>query len=232
MAAGLPVSSWSGLGMATSLPDLALIVLGMLLGGACLAVGMFLLRRRRAQKRLKIEGSPPASAEAGVDASPLLLPKNVRLEKGAHGLRISYKRFRWQALLGLPILAVLAWFLLWAYQAGDLLLTALYSTLSLYVVYTLLVAMVARVTIQVTQGELCIRRRPLPWPGRRRLECGEIKRLYTHRAVIPGRRGDTTVYMLRAVLQDGREVRLVSELPYEATRYMQTQIEAWLGLKV
>jgi len=165
---------------------------------------------------------------AGADIAP---PRNIRLEKDAHTLRISYRRFRWQALLALPLLALLAWFLLWARQAGDLLLTVVYALLSLYVVYTLLVALVDRLTIQVTQDELCIRRRPLPWPGRRSLECCEIKRIYTHRLVIPGRRGDKTVTMLRAELQDGREVRLLSELPYDAARYIETQIQAWLGIE-
>ena len=165
---------------------------------------------------------------AGADIAP---PRNIRLEKDAHTLRISYRRFRWQALLALPLLALLTWFLLWAIQAGDLLLAAVYSLLSLYVVYTLLVALVDRLTIQVTQEELCIRRRPLPWPGRRSLECCEIVQLYTHQAVVPGRRGGKTVTMLRAVLKDGREVRLLSELPYDAARYIETQIQAWLGIE-
>lgn len=231
MATGHPESYWRALGIAVDPYHLTLIALGMLLGGACLGLGMFLWRKWQAQKQLKLELSNAQGEIAATDAAPPFPPVDIHIEQGADGLRISYKRFRWQGLLGLPLLGVLIWFLLWAIQTSSLGLAGLYAALSLYVIYALLVALVNRVTIQVTRGELCISHRPLPWPGRRRLECGEIVQLYTHRTVVPGRRGDRTVSMLRAILKDGRQVRLLSELSFEATRYLEAQIEAWLGIE-
>ncbi len=79
--------------------------------------------------------------------------------------------------------------------------------------------------------ELTITHGPLPWPGRRSIDAGDIDQLYVARRIRYSRNGPREWYDLRAVTRDGRRQKLISGLPEpEQALYLEQVIEQRLGL--
>jgi hypothetical protein len=86
--------------------------------------------------------------------------------------------------------------------------------------------------IQLTPSQLSIRHRPLPWPGGRSLPVSGLEQLYCKKMAGEPHDELPASYSLLAILNDGHEIELLSgiESP-EAVRYLEQEIEAWLGIK-
>ena len=76
--------------------------------------------------------------------------------------------------------------------------------------YYTLCGFLNRTTLLVTQYEVIVRHRPLPWLGNRRLVAAEITQLYCGRAQSRSNNaGPSWTYTLMACLNEGRQVKLV-----------------------
>jgi hypothetical protein len=86
--------------------------------------------------------------------------------------------------------------------------------------------------IQLTPSQLSIRHRPLPWPGNRSLPVSGLEQLYCKRITADQEDEMSASYSLLAILNHGQEIELLNgiESP-ETVRYLEQEIETWLGIK-
>ena len=100
--------------------------------------------------------------------------------------------------------------------------------------YYTLCGFLNRTTLLVTQYEVIVRHRPLPWVGNRRLVAAEITQLYCRQAMqawADKTGGRAIAYELMACLGEGRQVRLLGGFRNVGEpRYLERAVEERLNL--
>lgn len=100
-----------------------------------------------------------------------------------------------------------------------------------YMTYRTLATFFNTTTITVTDDELTIRHRPVPWPGNKRVPAAELAQLFTEEQISEGKNGVYRSHHLSAVMKDGRKQRLLTNLPEpEQGLFLEQQIEERLGI--
>jgi len=189
----------------------------------------------------------PGEGEAHERPDRLPLPDHLRAERDVDGLRFGYRYTSWKrglfglvaglAFLGMGAFMGIGWLLVGGSDGegvkgqGFPAVEATLIVCGVFITYLALVSLVDRVTIQVTRYELRVRFVPLPHFFNRRLYTNEIQQLYVTETETRTRWGWVTFFALRAVLRNGRSVGVVPDLPYDVLRYLEIQIESYLGLK-
>jgi hypothetical protein len=109
-----------------------------------------------------------------------------------------------------------------------LVLPLAHVAIGLVLPYMALVFFLNSVLIEVGEGMLTVRHRPLPFPGNRTLSVVDIRQLFCVER--KGRKGGMT-YDVMAQLGSGRETRVVSGFWTDReARFIEQRIESRLGL--
>lgn len=202
----------------------------------------------------------PGQGEAHERPDLLPSPDNLHMVKDPSGLHISYRRASWKGsiwLLGGVMMLGTGWlfldpgeslletiliFIFLVFGSGNadyesfrdpsssIIIGGILAFFGAVLTYNGLAILINRLTIRVTYSELRVRHVPLPYPGNWRLPSKALKQLYITKREVITRRGTRTYGVLEAVLGDNRLVTLVGELPYNILRYLEVQIESWLGI--
>jgi len=164
------------------------------------------------------------------------LPHRFNVEHNGGGLSISWHLPRWVAAPVALFAGTWSAFLIAFYRgllAGDaptpvLVAPAVHVVVGVGLVYFLVVALVNRTTVRVGQGEITVRRGPLPWPGNRTLQAADLAQLFCVER--SGSKGGST-YAVMARLRSGREVTLVSGLREDRqARFLEQELEKHLRI--
>lgn len=156
-------------------------------------------------------------------------PQPLQMDREITRLRFHYRH---------PAKAGLLWSLIGAVLIGlgwikeDPIAFWILTPVGLLMLYVGLVTLINRWIIQVTYDELRVRYAPIPfYHRRRRIPARDIKQLYVEPRTIHTRHGKQTYYVLDAIVQNNRQISLISELPYHVLHYIELQIESWLKLE-
>ncbi|MEM9252850.1 MAG: hypothetical protein AAGB29_10925 [Planctomycetota bacterium] len=104
--------------------------------------------------------------------------------------------------------------------------------IGLVMIYGVFTTFLNSTTIDVDDRELTIKSGPLPVPGNKTLPSLDIKQLYCKRKVTRTKNGTSVTYQLRAVMNDGKEQKLLSNLRQQShALYVEQQVERVLGIK-
>lgn len=161
----------------------------------------------------------------------LPIPNRLQMTKIENGLRFSYKNHPSNALLWLFLgLFIIGVGISENDNGGDV-LTLFCFVLGLGMVYIGLVVLINRATLLVTHNELNFLYAPLPIRRSRQVKTIDLQQLLVQARKADAGQGEFTYYVLQAVLRDGRKVDLVSEFPSDVLRFIEIQIESWLGIK-
>jgi hypothetical protein len=96
--------------------------------------------------------------------------------------------------------------------------------------YTALAMLVDRVTIRITPRDFHIHLSPLPVPDEVQLSAGQLDQLYTEQVVHRFRSGVMIDYKIMAILADGQVLEVMVDLDYDGAKFLERQIEGWLGI--
>jgi hypothetical protein len=109
----------------------------------------------------------------------------------------------------------------------------IHVALGLGVTYYVIAGWCNRTRILVGQGKVAIRHSPIPWFGNIEIDSSNLKQVYTQERVGRSRRGnDHTTYEVRAVTEDGRNMKLLGGLETsEQALSIEHQIEKHLRIR-
>jgi hypothetical protein len=168
-------------------------------------------------------------------------PRAIIVEDLGGGLRLTRSWFTWAVIV--MTLFCVAWdsFLVFWYSmalAGNapwiaIVFPVLHLALGVALTYGTLAMYLNRTVLEVAQGRLTVRHGPLPWPGRRDLDAGDLEQLYCDETASRGRRGSGSYsYNVWAVLKDGQRVKLLDTLPNrEQALFVEQMVEDYLGIE-
>jgi len=101
-----------------------------------------------------------------------------------------------------------------------------------YIAYAALTGFVNTTTVTVNRSGIEVRHGPLPWPGNKTLDSGEIAQLYVSPRQVSSKNASQIVYDVTAVGPDNREIVLVKGVENDnAAVFMERRIETWLGIE-
>jgi hypothetical protein len=172
-----------------------------------------------------------------IETARVGIPEGFTVEESGGTLRIQWK---WTRLLGLALgVFAIAWdsFLVSWYSSismdGPESLTMMlfpipHVAVGIILPYLAAAFLMNETLIEVGQGELTVRHRPLPFPGNRTLKTRDVRQLFCIERT--GRKGGVS-YHVMAQLASDREMKLVSGLPgAREARFIEQRIERRLGL--
>jgi len=172
-----------------------------------------------------------------LETTQIGIPDRFEIEEGGGTLRIQWK---WPRIVAIPI-AIFA-------VAWDGFLFSWYSTLltqgsaptsmllfpighvaaGLALPYIALAFYLNYTVIEVGEGTLKVRHRPIPFPGKRTISARDVRQLFCVERT--GRKGGVT-YDVMAQLVSGRETKLVPGFSTDReARFVEQRIESRLGL--
>ncbi len=166
------------------------------------------------------------------------LPKGLSMENTEHELRI---RRRWFSALTVILTGfavfwdtfIIAWFLI-ALNGGEYGMAAagsLHALVGLGITYFVLAGYLNTTLVAVNRENLIIYHAPLPWPGTKTLASSDVTQLYC-KSVRSGSRSRSYSYEVRALLADGRDVKLLSGLTEDVQAlFIEQEVERYLKIK-
>ena len=179
---------------------------------------------------------------------PMGMPDHISVEDDGMRLRIERRWFNWGAIVILAF-AVFWNGIIWTVfmpnfgsfrfgsnDAFGQLFMIPFVLIGLGMAVHGLASLLNTTTITVDNGEILIQHRPIPYPGQR-LAAEDVQQLYTKKRVSTsssssGSRSTTITYELRAIMQEGREKKLLSGLPQaEQAQYIEQEVERFLRIK-
>jgi hypothetical protein len=172
-----------------------------------------------------------------IETANIGIPERFEIHDSGPAFRIEWK---WPRLMALPLaLFSIAWdaFLV-SWYSGALTQDNVPATMVLFPIPHVVVGLVlpyVAITfwlnstfVEIEAGDLRIRHRPLPFPGRRTLRLVDVQQLFCVERT--GRKG-SVAYEVMARLTSGRETKLVGGLSTEReARFIEQRLEARLGL--
>jgi hypothetical protein len=172
-----------------------------------------------------------------LETASIGIPEGFEIEDSGGTLRI---KWRWPRIMAVPIaIFAAAWdgFLISWYSGilsqdrmpvAMMVLPLAHVAVGLVLPYMALVFFLNSILVEVGEGTLRVRHRPLPFPGKRTLNAADIRQLFCVERT--GRKGSVT-YDVMAQLASGRETRLVPNLSTDReARFIEQRIESRLGL--
>jgi hypothetical protein len=172
-----------------------------------------------------------------VESARIGTPEHFEIDESGGTLRIQWK---WPRLMGLALVAfsvgwntfLYSWYaavLAQETRSTEMLLFPIPHIIAGLVMPYLALAFLFNSTIvEAAGGELRVRHRPMPFPGRRTLTARDVGQLFSVER--RGRKGAIT-FDVMARLESGRETKLVSGLSSEReARFIEQRIESRLGL--
>ncbi|MEM0915876.1 MAG: hypothetical protein AAGK09_14875 [Planctomycetota bacterium] len=176
-------------------------------------------------------------------------PPGFAIEEDAYRFRITQRWFTWTVFVLIGMTAFwngIVWFML--FQFADefingsrslggmsipmMLFFVPFVLIGLGMFYAVLTTFFNSTTIDVDDRELAIKHGPLPTFNNKAIPSLDIKQLYCKRKVTRTKNGSTVRYQLRAVMNDGKEQKLLSGLhQQDHAIYVEQQIERVLGIK-
>lgn len=171
--------------------------------------------------------------------APVPLPRSIRVEETAFGVRLVRRWWHPAYLVFVLFLAVwfgaLSLFLGAALRGGVpwfvALFPALHVVVGLLLAYVTLCGFVNRTTIAVERGELSVRHHPLPWPGAGRHDTSDLAQLFVRERSRGRSEEGRSQYLLCALTRGGATKVLVGGLiAPEQALYLEQELERRLGL--
>lgn len=100
-----------------------------------------------------------------------------------------------------------------------------------FLTYTTLTGLFNRTTIKIDGKDFIVHHDPFPWPGEVNVPVGELDQLYCTKKINRGKDSTSVTYILQALLKDGKERKLVSNLDSPDIGYfLEQQIESMLKI--
>ncbi len=100
------------------------------------------------------------------------------------------------------------------------------------VLYSLALQFLNSTTFVIDEFEFKLRHGPLPWLGNRTMSRDDIVQLFTKEVVERKRRRTTSSFHLFAILQNGKDLRLISTGSQpEIAQYIEQELEAFMGIQ-
>jgi hypothetical protein len=97
--------------------------------------------------------------------------------------------------------------------------------------YGALAGLLNKTTVAVSGRELIVRHGPLPWRGNHRIPASEVLQFYAVEKEDRGKNGVTLTYGVKAVMNGGRELSLVTKLTESGQAlYLEQALETALGI--
>ena len=172
----------------------------------------------------------------------LAQPREVRVQKNGQTLSLSWRWFRWPIVF--LIFFCIAWdsFLCFWYSMalstdlGGMNLIMIIFPIAHVAVgvglsYYTLASLFNRTTVRLDRKRFSVQHDPVPWPGEVKVPVGELEQLYCKEKVNRSSDGDSRSYKLCAVLKNGRQIDLVSNLESpDIAAFLEQKIENWLGI--
>jgi len=185
----------------------------------------------------------PGEPAAKKSAAPLLAPRprQVSVERTPQGLRFSWRWFS-PKYIGMAIFCV-AWdaFLCFWYSMAlgapnvpwiMIVFPIGHLAVGVGMTYAPLAGFLNRTTVALEHASLTVRHDPAPWPGESNAPLHDLQQLYCSEKRHSSKNGASYSYQLCAVLQDGREIKLVSGLESpEIARFLEQEIEHSLHIE-
>ncbi len=96
--------------------------------------------------------------------------------------------------------------------------------------YSALVMLVDVTTIRITPRVVSVHLDPLPVPDEVHLTADQLDQLYTRAVTHRFRSGVMIDYRLMAILAGGQVIDVLVDLDYDGAKFLEQQIEGWLGI--
>jgi predicted RNA-binding Zn-ribbon protein involved in translation (DUF1610 family) len=172
----------------------------------------------------------------------LAQPREVQVQKKGQTLSLSWRWFRWPIVF--LIFFCIAWdsFLCFWYATAlsthmgamgwfMVIFPIAHVAVGVGLTYYTLASLFNRTTVRLDRETFSVQHDPVPWPGEVKVAVGELEQLYCKEKVNRSSDGDSRSYKLCAVLKNGRQIDLVSNLESpDIASFLEQQIENWLGI--
>ena len=167
-------------------------------------------------------------------------PSNVIIQKKDGRVELSWRWFSPKYFF--LLFFVIAWdgFLcFWysmAFTSGDapwimFVFPIAHLAVGVFLTYTVLTGLFNRTTIKLDHKHFRVHHDPFPWPGEVNMPVGDLEQLYCTRNVKRGQNSTSVTYQLNALLGDGREKKLISNLDSpDVAAFLEQQIESLLRI--
>jgi len=97
--------------------------------------------------------------------------------------------------------------------------------------YTTLAGLFNRTTIKIGKKDFIVHHDPFPWPGELNVPVSDVDQLYCTKKISHGKNDTSISYMLKALLKDGSEKKLISNLESPMVGYfLERQVEKILNV--
>jgi hypothetical protein len=171
---------------------------------------------------------------------PAPRPRAITIEDLGPGLRLTCRWFTWE-VVPLTVFCLfwdtflVVWYSM-ALRPGAPWILAVFPLLHLAVgvglTYTALAVYLNRTVLEVNEGRLTVRHRPLPWPGMRDVSVAELEQLYCEERVPRSRPGVMAYnYKVCGLLQGDRRVTLMDNLrELDQALFVEQVVEKYLGI--
>jgi len=142
------------------------------------------------------------------------LPDKIKVKEKDGNLHIFYSWFTWGdllCLLGMASLNIYSFILLRIILEKPIII--IIYPIIWFLTYFYIVRVINKTVIEIKKDRLISKHGPLPWFGNQNLEGKEIKEIYSREI-----QSKTITYIVKALLKDGREVKIIS--------FLQTPVQA------
>lgn len=165
-------------------------------------------------------------------------PRSVRIEQSSSGLSL---KWRWFTPKYIPMaFFCIAWdsFLIFWYSMAFgmqapwifIVFPIAHLAIGIGLTYATLAGFINTTAIHLANGQFLVQHDPLPWPGEVRLPIEQVRQFFCRLKQAKSSNGSRS-YQLVAVLEDGREINLVSNLDSpNIAWFLEQQLEAHLQI--
>lgn len=191
---------------------------------------------------------PAATTEAAGDRTKpksFAVPEKFEIVENYDELTIEWRWFNWVILFLIPFCVVWNGFLVFWYSMvlgmGDhpgapslffLVAPLIHVAVGVGLTYSTLAGLFNSTTISVKRDLLSVRHGPLPWLGQHDVQTFDLEQLYCNSRISRGKNTTTTYYSVHALLQGGKELKLISNLTNkQEALYLEYKIEQHLGIE-
>ena len=187
----------------------------------------------------EIDMQIPVSSPGIQERTPVGKPGNFQIERSLYGLQIVRSWFN-------PSVIALSFFCLvwngfmafWFYIAFKqkayimALFGSLHGSVGLGLLYGVLAGFLNKTYINISNGVVSIKHKPLPWLGQKNIPRQELKQLYTTETIYQGKNGYSKTYSVKAITHRGQVIQLVSDLSAkEESLFIEQEVEKYLKIE-